>query len=555
MEWLIAPTMARVGGTVYRGLEWKLRLRRAGKIISIHLEQPFAIQAGDWHFTQQDGQFSEAHLGTAGRFQLRSRYTLRNCFSGRQPFFFAAGPQGATISYFGAVVPALESERQEGSRLIIKFVRVAQLPVEAGETPSVRWLFSRGDFSSKWTALNEWTRACDFVGHYYRRMVGARRVDPLPTMQVSFPGFDGSLPRARGPAPSPRASVFGRIAGTLPRMAKLGIKMVWIHAMESAVDVPPRDIILPQWPPRSVDQMWRVTVSPREGGEAGLKYLCGAAHRLGIKVETWIACGHLDASSPLFRDHADWVAWNSDGTPVTYGYTSLVGASFSRGYSSYFIRHLREIHAATGLDGVFLDSYTTFGNLTDFSAGHPFPRLGEVARLIGKIQRVGMAYVWVEGSGPFGLPSFGYNSGDSSTFVRLVKGKEYGLYYTSADTAMEPHSYYRTVASKGAIFFQSLAAFDRLPAASRRFIVAANHAYMAVLPYMKQRRLIGRGKKWLGVEWSDAGKPRVLFTFTSLPWQVSAGATVRDVTDGTDHLVPTGTFHARAWRTYLVVKR
>ena len=247
-------------------------------------------------------------------------------------------------------------------------------------------------------------------------------------------------------------------------------------------------------------------------------------------------------------------AWIAKGSPVDEGYSDLIGVSLRRGDLAYVIRQYRRIRQATGFDGVWQDSFLTFGTLTDFGASRPYPQLNQMIRLVRGEQDMGL-YVLVEGDGPFGLSSGMGNAGGAY-------GHEYSMYYVCAPVyPLTARSYYRTVASKGSDALitgarRFLSGFRKLPAGTKRDIIAANHDYVAVLPYMERRRLIGQGKKWLGVEWLDHGKPRVLFAFTPQVWNVPAGAKVRDVTTGASHVVAPGAtgFQAKAWHTYHVVK-
>lgn len=548
MDWLIAPTKARIGHAVYRGIQWRLRLQGVGKVISVGASEPLVVKAHTWHFTQRWGKFSEPRLQAGGEFHLNwtpGGMPYDYYFAGRQPFFFAAGAAGATVSYFKKVVPAGETEAQEGDRLLVRLHIPVRTERGSAVTPDVKWVFSPGDFSSRWTALNEWTHVFDFTGHYYRSMMGVRRVEPLPTLfAFGEPG--------RGGEP------FRTLASKLPQIAKIGIKVLFVSALESTVDKPARDYLIGSSNNPNVCAVWRSEISPHFGGKAGLKQLRDAAHRLGVKVIIWSATGDFSNSSPLLRQHPDWLAWNANGTPMNVGYGDVAGVSFRRGALGYVLRKYLEIRGATGLNGMWQDSFITFGVLTDYRARHPYPQLGPSVKLIREEQAMGCHYVMIEGCGPFGLSSGGYGLGDPIAFRALVKGKEYGLYYVNADTLLEPHSYYRTLASKGGVWFElnrggSISNLEALSRPGRQFIVAANRAYIAVLPYMQQRHLIGKGKNWLGVEWLDGGKPRVLFAFTPMPWKVPTGATVRDVTAGVVHIVRTGIFQAAAWHTYLIV--
>ncbi len=63
---------------------------------------------------------------------------------------------------------------------------------------------------------------------------------------------------------------------------------------------------------------------------------------------------------------------------------------------------------------------------------------------------MGCTEIHIERCSPLGLSSGGYGLGELR-FFECIKGHEYGLYYYVADTAFEPESYFRAVASKGIV--------------------------------------------------------------------------------------------------------
>jgi len=553
-EWLFAPTSERIGGGTYSGVKWKLRLTGFGKVYEIAVEEPAAITVGDWRLAQVWGPFEEHQLGLSGEFHMPER----GYFARQQPFFFLAGESGSTVSFFSSVVHAVASETREVDRIVVR----TRIPVRADkviETPEKVWLFREGDFSSKWDALNEWTWVFDSLAGRCRAMKGIMAVEPTPTLlwqagwQAKLWGRDYFGAAKAGPAQ--KECWFYRLAEDVPRLARWGVRVIYVSgALESDADKTKGD-----WLPGSicfgsVCAPQRLEVSPCMGGEKGLKHLCEVAHQHGVKIVLWSTPAHLSNSSPLLREHPDWLAWKADGAPEHFGYRDITGVSLRRGYFDYAMRQYEKIRNATGFDGLWQDSFLTFGILTDFSEPTPYPQLDETLDMQRRLQAMGCTEIHIEGCGPFGLTSGGCGYGRPEFFARINE-REYGLYYYVADTKIEPESYFRALASKGIVGIETIPDFEKLPSEARERIVKFNRAYLQALPFMKRRRLLGKGEKWLGVEWFDLrGRRTVLFAFEPLECKVQKTAAVWDLIEGRrvrvgNEVLKTERWHVYQWRT------
>lgn len=537
VEWLFAPAKEAIGGGAYTGIKWKLRLTGLGRVYEVVVTEPVVFDSGDWHFTQVWGPFQEHQLSLSNQFQLPER----GYFARQQPFFFLAGGKGATVSFFGTVVHAMVSEARDLDRIAVR----AAIPVKAGqvaETAEKVWLFREGDFSSKWDALNEWTWVFDSLADRYRTEKGIQVVEPTPTRGWQVVRFED-------------------FAREIPKVAQWGVRVVYLSgALESDADKRKADYLLNSRSFGSVCGPWKLEVSSTRGGEEGLKHLCEVAHKHGVKVVLWSTPAHLSNSSPLLREHPEWLAWRWDGTPETMGYGDITGVRLRSGYFDYAIRQYEKIRGATGFDGLWQDSFLTFGILTDFSEPSPYPQLDETVEMQRRLQAMGCTEIHIEGCcGPFGLSTGGYGMGNPKKFA-LIKGKEYGLYYYLADTAVEPESYFRALASKGIVALKPMTKrvkhsppFEKLPPEVRERVVKANHAYLQALPFMKRRRLLGEGENWQGVEWLDnRGRARVLFAFEPIKYRTQKKVTVTDLTNGTQSKVTNGVLHAEPWHVYLL---
>jgi len=556
-HWLFSPAEERLGGGAYRGLRWKLRLEGVGRVYEVTVEEPVAFTFGDWRLQQVWGPFEEHRLGVMGEFYMPER----GYFARQQPFFFLAGEEGAKVGFFGKVVHAVVSERSEIDRLVLR----SKIPVRAGkvvETPDKFWLFREGNFSSRWDALNEWTWVYDSLAQRYREMKEIKPLEPKPTLlwQAGWsPNIWGRNYFAAAKAGLPRTERwFYRLAKEMPKLAKWGVRAVYISgALESDADHKREEWLAGSFCFGSTCAPWRLEVSPCMGGEEGLRHLCQEAHRYGVRILLWSTPAHLSNSSPLLRQHPEWLAWRNDGRPEHFGYSDITGVSLRKGYFEYAVGQLEKIRKTTGYDGFWWDSFLTFGILTDFSVSSPYPQLDETLEMMKRLQAAGCGEMHIEGCGPFGLSSGGHANGRRRDIFERVKGREYGLYYFVADLIkaheLEPGSYFRALAGKGILGITSIQDFERLRAEAREKIVRLNDAFLKVLPFMKRRKLLGEGEKWLGVEWLDeSGKPRILFSFEPMEWRVSKEARVVELTEGKRFVADNGTVNAEKWRIYFI---
>lgn len=568
VAWQFVGRTDTVGGDLYRGLGWRLQTAGMPGAVRAHFRQPIPLGRDEWLLAQRWGGFVEERLHSGTRFGVEP--TILNAFW--QPFSFVAGSKGARLGWFERPTAARMAIERDGPFL----VRALAIPFGKGPQRTTPFAFleaSTAPLADPWARRNAWTAAYDAVAELYRARTGIQPVDPLPTyLWATAPekDYDAFVYGGR-----PTTPWLQRFAKDLPRLARLGLAEVHLqspwhsdaeHAIDERVDLTNHD---GRFPPRerigSGHAPWDQTLSRVNGGQAELARFTDHAHDLGLRVVLWTNLAHLSISSPWLDEHPDWPMWTVGGVPHDEGYGDITGTSLRSGFRDELIERLSQVRDTTGVDGVFLDSFLTFGVATDYSRSEPRPQLTESLDLVREIQARGLRDVSLEGVGVLGLSTGGYGY-EATAYLgrphpeelarfRAIQGREYGLYRYVADTFLEPESYYRALASKGVMAVFDLRQFDDLDSEQQARIVRANFEYLFVRPWMQRRLLLGRGATWQGVAYRrDGAKEVVLFAFE--PFDMALPGTW-EVHDLTAHrlLVVENRLRAEPWHTYLAQPR
>jgi hypothetical protein len=151
-------------------------------------------------------------------------------------------------------------------------------------------------------------------------------------------------------------------------------------------------------------------ISPLWGGPEALAYFVDKAHAHGIQVQVWWAT-HLSRRAPIFQERPDFMMMARDGLPNGggFGHQSLITMDLNnQDCFDWVLGNMKKLHDQTGFDGVFHDSY---GNMTFLPIHFQDPlRRGQeaaYARLVSRMQDVGIKTFTVEGVGPLGVGHFG----------------------------------------------------------------------------------------------------------------------------------------------------
>ncbi len=351
----------------------------------------------------------------------------------------------------------------------------------------------------------------------------------------------------------------------LPIIAELGYRVLRVVAWHTDAEHAPEDYLEGSSSFGSGNAPWELEISRALGGEDALRHLVDRAHELGVEIVLWTSPGHLSNSSPLLVENPDWIMWKADGRPEDAGYGDVVGTSLNAGYLDYALDRYAGIRQATGVDGFLVDSYLTFGLMTDHARPQPTPQLDLTVETQQHWAAMGYGNVILEGCGPLGISSGGVPSypdldpevppeqqAEARRRIRRVIGREYGFYRYVLETVMEPDSYYRALASGAHVTPQFLHYLAGHPEEEIELVKRTNYEYLEASEHMDRRRLLAEGETWKGVEWtSEEPGVQVVFAFDSMLHPVRGATLLRDLTSGGTAIVEEG-FETEPRHTYLL---
>ncbi len=487
-----------------------------------------------WFFVSQGWSRSE-HAALS--YLSACSQPLRRYYGYLQPLYYLAGPSGSFVEVLAQPEAAQAAVQQE----LASLHRTIIIPIHSdGRVSPILFLADTQPIRTIWQASDRYFSLCDGIARDIGRkyLGGAGPIDPLPIAWDHYAGA-ALAPKRRGQMPA--EPYLYRLARAIPKLAKMGIGEIFVSGVLESDAGHPRDEYLPgSMCFGSICAPWRIRVAPGLGGEAGLRELCKVAHAHGIKIIIWMTPAHYSNSSPILRAHPDWIAWRADGTPVTFGYRDITGVSLRAQAFDYAVGRYRHIRAATGLDGFWMDSYCTFGLLTDFSRGHPLPQLDRTLALQRRLLEAGYTRLQIEACGPTGLPSGGHGGPEG---LRELAERPEALYRFVCPTVRkldyDVAIYFRCLANKCCPRFLpgelAIAVEEGRYRPDWPKLAAINTAYMKALPHMKRRRLLeGRG-----VLWTDGRGHQVIWAYQAFSWQLPPQTRAADLVTGQTTTAPT----------------
>jgi hypothetical protein len=137
--------------------------------------------------------------------------------------------------------------------------------------------------------------------------------------------------------------------------------------------------------------VWTLDVCDGYGGPRGLRSLVEACRRENLIVIPWAPAGHLVNTSPVWKDHPDWLL-GRDTPSKPKGGPGPVFGSLASGFHDYFRGRLLEAVRTHGFDGYWMDTHLSFAQQTR-APGHA----AKLAAIYADLARAGATRMIVEG--------------------------------------------------------------------------------------------------------------------------------------------------------------
>ena len=356
-------------------------------------------------------------------------------------------------------------------------------------TPAKFILAGRATGLTRTEALNRWTDAYDHVSALWQSQAGLPPSEPLPGFGLDTCGGAGEH------IGYPPADLFDRWEARLPWMRDMGYKTFFVAGFgnHAGHDQP---FVANMCTP------YDYHVHPRYGGPERFRRFCDSAHAHDVQVVTWV--GVPAQTSPILKEHPDWMIRYDNGAPWDGNYGSLTAASLRLGFADWLLAELRHLKGL-GLDAVFFDSYHNLWAMPiNYADPRLVPQFKDLLALQSECEKMGLT-TWVESFSPFGLTAAGYwrQYGESPelgyvTHYRCLTDDTRSNDF--ANGVLSPAAYFRMLANKAPIGM-AVMELDNAPFEGDVNVPAEigpmNHAYNALRPAMRVRSLHEDGS----VEW------------------------------------------------------
>jgi len=532
LEVRLEPRMQTLNGEDYYGFSVSYAFRSDSRAIHWMLES-VAIAPGG----ALDGAVVMAQHMTSNICRLEEEVSRESVYSteenydascihapsrgGGSPLFDIVHGSGlAVVSYFeepGALKSVTTKEPGEDFVTVADF-HYQTLSTEFTTQPRIV-LATAPATETRARRLNRWTAWFDFTTAAWQKALGIRPTETLTTIAFDGTGGGGVDPGTTYP------ELLIDWAERMPWLRDHGIRGVILHTPEwLSAGTEPTVIFggnncCPQ----------RFRLSDFLGGDAGLRRFCDAAHDHGVKVFVWI-CGHFHNESPIWKEHPEWGVRN-EGQMFWDGQYQLVRSlDFAHGGREWMAADLKHVREATGVDGVWFDSWANLGiQPINFQSPGREPNAPGAMGLIGDLSQMGYEIMF-ESMSQLGVSSWG------NLAPEALQGQEELLYNTNLrtylddwlanPTAYSADYYFRTLAARSPIgmwireYQGKPAAF---PLSLPDWLTPLNLAYAQVEARMQSREVLEDG---LGVLWRDAqNAPSALFAFRDASFTFDMGAT------------------------------
>lgn len=550
LDWIFAPYQDKFRGRKIKGVEYGY------KFISQTRKLEQIIDRSTWELDGNVTGNTYIECGETGFIDFcgckKSSFATRPFFQFgcMQGFSFQCNKTGVLFTFFSK--PSLIKSRMEkvsNTEWMHYYDFFYVEPAFKAELPRKFIAYYPKNGLENLQKFDEWALVYDYTGNYYRNLYGIKEVTPVPIVRLLRGG---------------RFKNLYQITEFISRIKKLNYKAIWIGL--SWIN----DEIENVGQHRSCNATWDFEISPGYGGTEGLKALCDEAHKQGIKIIHWLAGYHMSAVGTVARKHPEWICRTKSGSPdyITFAFRDMVMMNMKSPFRNYCIEKLKTLHDLTGVDGLWIDSWSRGVPCINYlkKGGYTF-HVEEMMKMQAELQKVGYKSLFLEGWGPYGLPSrtHSYLQKGGHTYYKTAWYYNPGL-NTAQDT--KPNYYYKYIANKATPILAYIA-YDDFPHNKNKGygiiehpklmeqIRRANHDYNIVMDKMEIRTLIpspNNPNMEIGVEWRNSEDTDVvIFAYQPFKYQLKGGEDILDITDN-KKISPKGgnAFTTLAEHTYLI---
>lgn len=341
---------------------------------------------------------------------------------------------------------------------------------------------------------------------------------PRPTVWAHL--WDDELKR-RGPAWTTA------LQAALPAYRRLGFSDVFTHGVWESVTSDPRRTAAEG----NICSPYAFRYAEAFGGTTGMKALSDAAHAQGLRLFQWFGF-QLSTHAPVWQEHPDWVLREANGDPWDGNYKVLQCGRMRSGFGAELVRQAKAVRDATGLDGIFWDSYQNLGlTCVDWQSPDKAPQAEEIWRAQAELQRHGFSQR-CESVAIFGVSTVSLYGLDEKTFRRrlwsdtLRQDDAFALLDTSpgfmctgnpfTPERISPQLYFWLAGHRAlpnmSAYPWAHAEADGLPGgAHAEQYGCVNRWYLAALPHMHRLRVTPGGAYALWLDRED--RPAVIWAF------------------------------------------
>ena len=338
------------------------------------------------------------------------------------------------------------------------------------------------------------------------------------------------------------------LRAALPEFARLGYRQVFTHGVWDSVtsDSSPKvegNICCP----------YAYRFAEQFGGAAAMQRLNTTAEAAGLRMFQWFA-PQLSRYAPVWKQHPDWLLREANGDPWDGNYQTLWSGRMRSGYGRELLRQIKQIKTATGISGIFWDSYQNLGvTCVDWQGKDKAPQAEEIWRMQAKLQRYGYRQK-CEVVTIFGVSQVAMYGFEADKFRRrlwndTVRNDDAFALVDCSPAFFSKGGVLRADRISPQLYFW-LAGYRALPGAGARpwgspqdpehagpqlpggklaeEYARVNHLYNAVLPHMHRLRVVAGGTHavWL----NNQNAPAVIWAYRNA--SVKYVGPVRDVATG-----------------------